>query len=68
LKEPKLAEKEAFLKTMNGVLNYLYGEHLLKKRGFCFLYSNKSSLNPSEKQELGKFSPYLTLQLNKKDN
>jgi hypothetical protein len=48
-KGPKLAEKEAFSKAINGSLNYLYSEHLLKKRGFCFLYFKKSSLKPSEK-------------------
>jgi hypothetical protein len=48
-KGPKLAEKEAFLKAINGSLNHLYSEHLLKKRGFCFLCSKKSSLKPSEK-------------------
>jgi hypothetical protein len=45
----KLAEKEAFLKIINGSLNYLYSEHPLKKRGFCFLYSKKRSLKRSEK-------------------
>jgi hypothetical protein len=28
----KLAENEAFLKAMNGSLNHLYGEYLLKKK------------------------------------
>jgi hypothetical protein len=56
------------LKAINDFKNHLYDEHPLKKRGFCLFCSKKSNLNPSKKQELSEFSPYLTLKLNKEDN
>jgi hypothetical protein len=57
----KTAEKEAFLKTINGFSSsYIYDENPLKKRGYCFFCLKKS-------QKRQKSSNYLfekTLQLN----
>jgi hypothetical protein len=51
-KGPKSAEKEAFLKTINGShLNHLYGINPLKTTGHCFFYPKKSTLRPLKEQD-----------------
>ena len=66
-KGPKLSKREAFSEPINDFLNHLYGEHPLKKRGYCLYCVKKSNIKPSNQQELGQFSSYSTLQLDEKD-
>ena len=52
LKGWKSDEKEAILKTINGLnIDHIYGLNPLKKNGWCFFCPQKTALKPQKKKE-----------------
>jgi hypothetical protein len=67
-KGPKTAEKEAFLKNINGSLSdHFYALNPFGKRNYCFFCSKKSSLGPIKEQETTQSLFQTTFKLNQND-